>query len=93
VSTRRSSLDWAQRELLTELRLYLADGLRLARCRLQGGHEFGTWRKPAPDYTGVTYPHTWCRLCGWCQQTQSFDEERIGAIEGWYAGVEEQSNG
>lgn len=57
---------------------YIRDGFDLARCRLTGGHERGTWREPS------SYPHTWCRRCGWCEQTQSFDEERTGAIEGWY---------
>lgn len=71
----------AWREFVHELRLWLSDGAHLAWCRLKGGHDFGTWR--ALKVAGA-FEHTWCRRCGWCQQTQSFDEERIGAAEGWY---------
>lgn len=87
MSGRSLSLRIAWRELVRELRSYVRDGLSLARCRLTGGHQFGTWR----FLDEKAFNHTWCRRCGWCQNVQSFDEERIGAREGWYEGVETRS--
>ncbi len=60
----------AARELVYRLRVLAATGARLGWCRLRGGHEMGTWRAEE-----VSYPHTWCQRCGWCEQQQSFEEE------------------
>lgn len=76
---RRAELAYAWRELGRSLRRFVATGARLARCRLTGGHEMGTWRFEAlvasAYQTDTGYVHVWCRRCGWCEMAQSFDEE------------------
>ena len=69
---RRAPLIDAWRLLTEALRRYLADGARLAECRFKGGHKRGTWRASAMG----PHQHTWCARCGWCEEAQSFSEER-----------------
>ena len=80
MSRRRFAVAIAWRELTRAVLEYVRDGTRLARCRLTGGHRMGTWRLAT---LGEDHTHTWCRRCGWCEQQQSFAEEREWEREGW----------